>query len=210
MRTALVTSVLAFLVACGGPAPQDAPDAVVSDAPTVETTKVASELAGAPIDLAQSRLVFIPSKVVGSHPTVINQYKGAVAVTDGKVTSIQYKADMDSMESDHPRLTKHLKDADFFDVAKYPHSTFTSSAVAEGSDVDGFTHTVTGDMTIVGKTKRISFPANITIEGGQVKANTQFDIDRRDFGLLYPGMKDNLVQDIVNMEITLVAPLGSS
>ena len=67
--------------------------------------------------------------------------------------------------TDTPDLTKHLKTADFFDVAKYPEATFVSTAIKPGGE-KGASHTVTDNLTLHGATKSITFPATIAADSG--------------------------------------------
>ena len=70
------------------------------------------------------------------------------------------------------------------------------------------THTVTGVMNIIGKEKQVTFPAMVTFAEGQVSAKTEFALDRKDFGIVYPGKPDDLIQDKVVMTVELVAKKG--
>ena len=63
-------------------------------------------------------------------------------------------------------------------------------------------------MTIRGTTKRLTFPANVTVSATEVKAITEFVINRQDFGVTYPGRPDDLVQDNVRMNVELAAARG--
>jgi len=66
--------------------------------------------------------------------------------------------------------------------------------------------TVTGNLELHGVKKSIRFPATFTVEGGVVKANAEFSINRRDFGLVYPGMPDDLIRDDVLIRLAIQAP----
>ena len=59
------------------------------------------------------------------------------------------------------------------------------------------THTISGDMTLHGRTQRITFPAIVEATDNGVHARAEFTIDRRDFGIVYPGMPDDLIRDEV-------------
>lgn len=201
--------VYVLLAACGGdpapasPAPADAH--VAAEPPQAAAAKPLAD-GSLPVDLTRSKIGWTAQKLVGSNAIALLDYAGSVRLDGDQVVFIAYTGQMASMEADQPKLTTHLKNEDFFDVAKHPESTFQSTAVVAGSDVDGFTHTVTGDLTVMGITKSITFPAKIAVTPTEVTANAAFVLDRRDFHLVYPGMPDNLIQDAVPMEITLVAP----
>ena len=113
---------------------------------------------------------------------------------------------MTAIEADHPRLTEHLLNEDFFWVDKFPTSSFRSTQLSDGSETEGMTHTVTGDLTIRGKTKRVSFPAKLENGPSEVSASTEFVINRQDFDVTYPGRPDDLIKDNVLLQVNFVAP----
>jgi len=102
----------------------------------------------------------------------------------------------DSITTDTPDLTKHLKTADFFDVAKYPEATFVSTAIKPGGQ-NGASHTITGNLTLHGVTKAITFPATINVTPDAATVESSFSINRKDFGINYAGAADNLIRDDV-------------
>jgi len=101
-----------------------------------------------------------------------------------------------------------LKTADFFDVAKFPEATFVSTSIKAGGE-NGATHTVTGNLTLHGVTKSITFPATISVTGGVATVDANFAINRKDFGINYPGAQDNLIRDDVVMKLTIHANKAS-
>ena len=115
--------------------------------------------------------------------------------------SIEVKTANLSIEPDG--LEKHLRDEDFLHVDKYPTSTFSLISVADKPSGES-THEVTGDLTMKGTTKRISFPAKVELSDVSAKASASFKIDRTDFGITYPGMANDLIKDEVLLELTLV------
>lgn len=80
-----------------------------------------------------------------------------------------------------------LRSDDFFDVKKYPTLSFRSAQVAATGTDD---LTITGDLTIHGVTKHITFPAHVIGVrvmpgiGNFAGFETTFTIDRRDYGVL--------------------------
>jgi polyisoprenoid-binding protein YceI len=89
-----------------------------------------------------------------------------------------------------------LKTADFFDVAKYPEANFVSTTIKPGGE-NGATHTVTGNLTLHGVTKAITFPATINVTPDVATVDSSFSINRKDFGINYAGAADNLIRDDV-------------
>lgn len=123
------------------------------------------------------------SKHTGSFPKLSGTFDLGNDITKGKVS---VKIDVEGLESDDPKLTGHLKSPDFFETKKYPDAKFESKSIKSGKD--GFT--VTGDLTMHGKTKEISFPAKISNEGGAT-LSSEFKINRSDWGINYGEGKIN-------------------
>ena len=95
-----------------------------------------------------------------------------------------------------------MKSPDFFDVAKFPTATFRSAEITKTGDG----YAISGDLTLHGVTKRISFPATIKAGEEEVTANAEFSIDRQDYGISYPGMRDDLIRDLVVIKLSLKLP----
>lgn len=209
MRTVLAVLAILSFTACVEDLGEGRNHAAVLE--TSDSEMTVADSAGAErtlaIDPSRSELNLIGAKVTKKHEAWIRDYSGTVSVTpSGAVTGVDFTARMASIEADHPKLTHHLKTEDFLWVEKYPTAEFRSVEVVSGSDAEGMTHTVTGDLTIRGRTKRITFPADIEVTGEGVAARTEFVIDRQDFGVAYPGRPDDLIQDGVVLQIRLVAP----
>jgi polyisoprenoid-binding protein YceI len=192
---------LAVLVlGCANPA-DDKPEAVVGDAEPAPAAVEGGELYA--IDTAQSTLSFVGSKITGSHDGGFNEFEGSIEVVDNDPTasSVVVVIDTTSMWSDDDRLTKHLKSPDFFDVENIPQSTFESTSIEPSEEG----YTVTGNLTLHGVTKSISFPAQIEILPDRVTAQAEFFIKRFDFEIVYPGKPDDLIRDEVVIKFDLVA-----
>ena len=99
----------------------------------------------------------------------------------------------------------HLRAPDFFDVAKFPKATFTSSEIKSGGE-KGATHTVTGTLDLHGVKKVLTFPATIKVEPEAVSVASEFAANRQDFGLVYPGKADDLIRDEVLLKLAVKAP----
>ena len=70
---------------------------------------------------------------------------------------------------------KDLKEAAWFDAAKYPTIHFKSTKVTATN--------VTGDLTIKGKTKQVSFPFTVTPASSGYLFEGTFSLNRLDFGV---------------------------
>lgn len=106
------------------------------------------------------------------------------------------------------KLAKHLKSPDFFDVAKFPKAEFTLTKFEKAAQGES-THTVSGQLNLHGVTKAISFPAKVEMADGKAAAKAEFKIQRKDFGIVYPGMPDDLIKDEVLLDLDLHFHKGS-
>src|SRR5215510_4898151 len=155
-----VLSVSLFITACTDPA-ADKPKAVTNEAaPTASVARQGEKYAITP---DTSKIEFVGSKVTGSHHGSFARFSGVIDfVGQPEKSKVSITIEMDSESTDTEGVTKHLKTADFFDVAKYPQATFASTAIKAGGD-KGATHTVTGNLQLHGVTKSITFPATIVV-----------------------------------------------
>ena len=128
-------------------------------------------------------------------PGYFRDFTGTVKY-DGKdvaKSSVEFTAKMDSVDTGVAPRDKHLKTADFFEVEKYPEMTFKSTKVEK----KGKTWMVTGDLTMKGVTKQISFPINVAgflkdAKGGtKVGVTAETTVNRRDFGVNYGSNMPN-------------------
>ena len=77
-------------------------------------------------------------------------------------SQINVVIDTASIDSNHAERDKHLRNADFLDVKKYPKSSFKSTKFDVKNEKEAV---VTGDFTLHGVTKSISFPVTKIGEG---------------------------------------------
>jgi polyisoprenoid-binding protein YceI len=202
MRRKLAITILSgliFFTACNDPA------ADTTKARTGEAAQVASPASAQGqkylITPQNSKIEFIGSKVTGKHNGSFGDFSGHVDYTGNPETSrVNITIKTESLTTDTPDVTKHLKTADFFDVAKYPEATFVSTAIKPGGE-KGATHTITGNLTLHGATKAITFPATINVTPDAATVESSFSINRKDFGINYAGAADNLIRDDVVMAL---------
>ncbi len=152
---------------------------------------------------------------------------GSIGITDGTVnvgTSTAdgvFSLDMNTLKvgltakkpGQEEALEKHLKSADFFDVAKYPTASFTIKSVTPATTTTAaLTYVITGDLMMKGKKNSISFPAKIYLAGDVLHAEAATEIDRTKWGITYgsgnffKSLGDNLIDDMVAISFSVVAP----
>ena len=161
-------------------------------------------------DQGASKVTWTGSKVTGKHEGGFGTFKGTVDVVDGspEKSKVDVQIEAESLTSDTEKLTGHLKSPDFFDVKAHPKASFVSTEIKKGGE-NGATHTVTGNLTIKGITKAISFPATVTLNGDAANVDAEFAINRRDFSLNYAGMPNDLIRDNVVIKLLIRAKKGA-
>lgn len=83
----------------------------------------------------------------------------------------------------------HLRNADFFDVARYPHLTFTSRRIEAVERAAG-RYRVTGDLTVRDVTRAVTLdatyaPATSDGAGRRIALTLTGPLNRRDFGMIW-------------------------
>lgn len=126
------------------------------------------------VDVDKSKLDWEGHRFFGGmHTGNIDLHQGSLNVSDGKLSSGVFQIDMNSMVvtdiegEPAERLAAHLKTDDFFDSEKHPYATFRLKHIDYAGDKLA---AIVGDISIRGITQQISFPAEITIEGDQLRA----------------------------------------
>jgi polyisoprenoid-binding protein YceI len=98
----------------------------------------------------------------------------------GAVTSMMLDINVDSVWTQFEKLTGHLKNEDFFETEKFPTAKFVSTSITAGENGSS---TITGNLTLHGETKEVSFPADVKMENGGMVLNATFQLDRSIFGM---------------------------
>jgi polyisoprenoid-binding protein YceI len=157
-----------------------------------------------------STIGFVGAKVTRQHHGWFHDFAGTISLVDGKPekSTVQFDVKTASFTLDDgpDDLVNHLKSKDFLDVANFPSATFTSTEIKAGSDTAGMNYTITGNLELRGTKQSITFPANITLADDQITVQTEFGINRKQWGIVYPGMADDLIKDNVLIRVALHAP----
>ena len=128
-------------------------------------------------------------------------------------STVEFTAKATSVDTGVPNRDTHLRSADFFEVTKFPDITFKSSKVEK----KGKGWMVTGDFTMKGVTKTISFPFTIAgflpageRSGARMGFTADTKISRRDYGITYgsniPGTTTPVIADEIAIRIEVEAP----
>lgn len=155
------------------------------------------------VDAAASSMEWRGWKIVkaSEHKGTISLKDGELKVEGGKLVAGSFTVDMNSIKctdegmdsTTKGKLVGHLKAKDFFDVATYPTAKFEIVSVAEKA-TEGYTHEITGNLTLRDSARKISFPANIKIEGNSLTANGKATINRLEWGVNYDSKNLGLAE----------------
>ncbi len=187
-----------FLAGCSNPADKTESAEVGAAVDAVESVANAKRYNIS----SDSTISFVGSKVTGSHDGGFEKFEGTIAVANGNIVPpSKVTIQTDSIWSDNNRLTGHLKSPDFFNVAEYPTAEFAVTSMrktAQGTEL-------TGNLTLHGVTKSITFKPDVSVSGDEVTLKAEFDIMRFDFGIVYKGKADDLIRDEVVIKLDVRA-----
>ncbi len=200
---------------------QDAPKADTATATEAQAVTATTGTTDYMVDVAQTKVEFVGTKPVGKHHGTIGVKEGKISVEADMIKGGNFVMDMNMLKTDdqdsvgNAKLTGHLMAPDFFDVAKNPTATFEITNVTAGLDTSmkdvimkDATHTVTGNLTLKGVSKSITFPAKVMMSGTSITADANFNIDRTQWGISYgndKSLKDKMINPIVNIGLHVVA-----
>lgn len=160
------------------------------------------------IDPVHSEVSFKIRHLLAKTSGRFTKFSGTIKVDTADISksSVEVSIEVASINTDNADREKHLKSPDFFDVEKYPTITFKSTSVKEV--VKGKLE-VTGDFTLHGVTKRITFPVTNAgtqpgMQPGTVVAgfiDGALTINRNDYGIkAFPGALGDEVAISLNVE----------
>lgn len=144
-----------------------------------------------------TKIEWTGTKPGGKHSGGFEKVSGTASITEKAGLTVEVDIDCDSLYSDDKKLTAHLKSPDFFAVKDHPKAKFVSTKVEKAAKG----YLITGDLTLLGKKKEVSFPAEITT-GDKLTMNGTMEINRSDFGMSYGKGK---VDDKVTIRVKVDA-----
>jgi len=102
--------------------------------------------------------------------------------------------DAATFDTRNKKRDQHLRSADFFDVSRYPTLTV---------DVLGATPTAAGGyqiaatLTIRGRSRPVTLPASVVVDGDVATVTVETDIDRSEWGLTWAKLGAGLQNHVI-------------
>jgi polyisoprenoid-binding protein YceI len=179
-----------------------------------ETAEATAEAVTYNVNTDESKIMWVGTKPTGEHNGHVKISDGMVKVKNDSLQAGEFTIDMTTINVEDlegeakQKLAGHLKSGDFFDVSNHPKAMFKVTGI---SKENGETM-LSGNLTMRGKTKNISFPVMVNYEGDKMMLESKdFDIDRTDWDITYKSAslesvaKDAAISDDMNLQVKLVA-----
>ena len=105
-----------------------------------------------------------------------------------------------SIDTKNAKRDRHLRSGDFFAADSFPHITFRVDRLQPSNG--GVT--VTGNLTVRGRTRPLTFPAEVSVAGsGEVRLDAEVRVNRGDFGLIWNQMGMVSMQSTITVHAVL-------
>jgi polyisoprenoid-binding protein YceI len=167
------------------------------------------------VDTSKSTARWTGKKVTGEHSGVIPLYAGQLDVEGKNIKGGIFELNVAALtvtdiadKETNAKLVGHLKNDDFFSTDKHPIAKFvlTSAQQKQGNQYE-----LSGNLTIKGITKPVSFPASIDIDAKGLNATAKITINRTAFDIRYrssnffENLGDKAIHDDFTIDVNLTA-----
>jgi polyisoprenoid-binding protein YceI len=136
--------------------------------------------------------------------------KTAIAAIDMVKHTVQFEAAIKSFAFANPKIQEHFNQKNWMNSDEHPKANFTgiiSNPKAVNFKKDGtYNVTVEGELTLRGKTQKVSAPATILVSGNSIKAKSEFTIKLADYEIDGPPVNAGKVSK--EPKITVTAELN--
>ncbi len=165
------------------------------------------------LDLTKSTIVWTGKKVTGSHTGNIKIKSGSLVMDKDQIKSGSFEIDMTSMTTTgmdadgSKKLIGHLSSADFFNVASFPTAKFV---ISQATKLKDGTYSITGDLTVKGITKAVTFTASVPGNDKMKTAIGKVVVDRTKYDIKYgsksffDNLGDKVIDDNFELDLNLV------
>lgn len=194
----------------------------------VEVSAADVEGEAIPLDAENTSVGFACAKTIAGKTSIVrggwsgkfdSQLNGTIYADPelSEVTQIRAEIEVPSLWSEHDDLTNSLLTQGFFKAEEHPTATFISTDIqpADSAEtaMEGATHRVTGNFTLNGITKSISFPAKVELLDERLKVDSEFSLERHAFDVRFADgagfglLTDENIAERVAITLTIDAPL---
>ncbi|MDZ7878310.1 MAG: YceI family protein [Saprospiraceae bacterium] len=208
----------AFFTACKNEAKPTLKTSEATDVATTTTATTATAADVFTVDTTQSNVAWEGYEGLklgkSEHNGTLKISSGKLDIANGSITGGSFSIPLSSLivldipagEKRNAKLKAHLLNADFFDAEKFPTADFSIASVAK---TVGDSVAITGNLTLKGTAKSITFPALVKLENGVLTASTpKFYINRKDWGMSYRSENsfgDELIRPELGLSINLIS-----
>lgn len=173
------------------------------------------------VNAADSMIRWTGRNLFNHHHGTVRLAGGEIRMNSGMLEHARLVVDMNTIACEdlvdsqwNAMLIRHLRDADFFEVAVYPTAEFVAEQVnaipASSEGTPNFM--VWGSCTLRGVTRALTFPVVVaTADGKRLTGQAQFEVDRTEFGSIYGSGKffrhlgKHVVNDHVHLHVKIHA-----
>lgn len=163
-------------------------------------------------DVAHSQINFVAeSRLLSAHGT-FKEWDAEILFdpTNVEATSLKINIATASIDTRIEGRDNHLRSNDFFAADSFPQITFVSTFVNNAGESGRLR--ITGDLTIRGRTKRITIPARLNFFDPQSqmgRVTGEFVIDRTEFGVSYNSGMNPIENEVkVQFDVAFNKPRG--
>lgn len=169
----------------------------------------ASGIAFAQIDAAKSTITAVSKQMNVPVEGKFTKFDANVSFDPAKPSagSARLNVEVGSYDLGDESYNDQVRGKEWFDAKTYPKATFVSSAIAPAG---GGKFTVTGTLTIKGKTQNVTFPMTVASQAGVETFDGALPIKRLNFDIGTGEWKDtSTVADEVTIKFHIVVPKKS-
>lgn len=157
------------------------------------------------INTKESFIQWTGSKIGAKHTGKIYYKAGNIIESEGFISGGEFVVDVTSLTNEdlsgemRENFLNHMKSDDFFTVSKFPTASLHITSVKD--------YVATGDLTIKGKTKPVSFDIKKEDDGSYIG---DLEFNRTDFDMIYgsgsffKSLGDKIIHDKVSLNFKLV------
>lgn len=166
-------------------------------------------------DASESSIRWESGKIIGGpFYGFISLKEGRIALNDGEPVFAEFVIDMNSIDNRNlegdpkKNLEDHLKSEDFFNVSQFSEASLIINDFEKKFENN---YMATGNLTIKGNTREISFTIVLNVNEDEVNAAADISIDRTLWdikygsGSFFDDLGDDTIKDTINFNINILS-----